>query len=90
VFLLHMILRNAMGHSSHELLPWSWTRRGLLRWITPVSHHHFHHARNRGNYGLYFTWWDRWCGTEDVAYLAWGDERFGRGRVASAGSHAGA
>lgn len=73
VFLLHMIVRNAVGHCAHELFPWHWTPRGWLCWITPVSHHHFHHARNVGNYGLYFTWWDRLCRTEDVAYLQWGD-----------------
>jgi len=76
VFLIHMILRNAIGHCAHELLPWRWTRSGWLRWITPVSHHHFHHARNRGNFGLYFTWWDRWCATEDAEYLRNGDARF--------------
>ena len=77
VFLIHMILRNAIGHCAHELMPWGWTRR-WLGWITPVSHHHFHHARNRGNFGLYFTWWDRWCGTEDLEYLRYGDARYGR------------
>ena len=77
VFLLHMIVRNTVGHCAHEILPWRWTPRGWLRWITPVSHHHFHHARNRGNFGLYFTWWDRWCGTEDADYLTAGDARFG-------------
>lgn len=76
VFLVHMILRNAIGHCSHELFRWGWTPRGALRWITPVTHHHFHHARNRGNYGLYFTWWDRWCGTEDAEYLRYGDQHF--------------
>jgi sterol desaturase/sphingolipid hydroxylase (fatty acid hydroxylase superfamily) len=77
VFLVHMIVRNTVGHCAHEVLPWRWTPRGWLRWITPVSHHHFHHARNRGNFGLYFTWWDRWCGTEDGDYLREGDARFG-------------
>ncbi len=77
LFLLHMIVRNAIGHSAHELLPWQATRSGWLRWLTPVSHHHFHHARNRGNFGLYFTWWDRWCGSEDSDYLRNGDARFG-------------
>jgi len=76
VFLVHMIVRNTVGHCAHELLPWRWTPRGGLAWITPVSHHHFHHARNRGNFGLYFTWWDRWCGTEDRDYLQWGDATF--------------
>jgi Delta7-sterol 5-desaturase len=81
VFLVHMILRNAIGHSSHEVFPWSWRRVPVLSWITPVCHHHFHHARNRGNYSLYFTWWDRWCGTENPDYLAYGDARFGRPRA---------
>jgi sterol desaturase/sphingolipid hydroxylase (fatty acid hydroxylase superfamily) len=76
VFALHMIVRNTIGHCSHELFPWRSTSRGWLRWITPVSHHHYHHARNRGNFGLYFTWWDRLCGTEDAAYLRDGDRRF--------------
>lgn len=80
VFLLHMIVRNAMGHSGHELMPWALATRGPLRWLTTVSHHHFHHARNRGNYGLYFSWWDRWCGTEDPAHRAWGDDHFGDGK----------
>jgi sterol desaturase/sphingolipid hydroxylase (fatty acid hydroxylase superfamily) len=76
LFLMHMILRNTIGHCAHELLPWRWTPRGWLGWVTPVSHHHFHHARNRGNFGLYFTWWDRWCSTEDADYLHHGDTRF--------------
>jgi sterol desaturase/sphingolipid hydroxylase (fatty acid hydroxylase superfamily) len=76
VFVMHMIVRNTIGHCAHEVFPWRWTPRGWLRWITPVSHHHFHHARNRGNFGLYFTWWDRWCGTEDAEYLIEGDRRF--------------
>jgi Delta7-sterol 5-desaturase len=78
LFLVHMILRNAIGHSSHEVFPWRWMRMKGLAWLTPVSHHHFHHARNRGNYGLYFTWWDRWCGTEDADYLAYGDQKSGK------------
>jgi Delta7-sterol 5-desaturase len=76
IFLVHMIVRNTVGHSAHEVFPWRWTPRGWLRWITPVTHHHFHHAHNRGNFGLYFTWWDRLCGTEDVEYLREGDRRF--------------
>lgn len=76
VFLIHMIMRNAIGHCGHELMPWRWSPRGAMRWITPVTHHHFHHARNRGNYGLYFTWWDQWCGTEDADYLHYGDAHF--------------
>jgi Delta7-sterol 5-desaturase len=76
IFLSWMILRNVIGHSAYELLPWRASTRGPLRMFITNSHHHFHHARNKGNYGLYFTGWDRWMKTEDVAYLQNGDERF--------------
>lgn len=76
-FVLHMIVRNCIGHSGIELLPWRLATRGWLRWSTTVTHHHFHHARNRGNFGLYFSWWDKLCGTEDGSHRAHGDARFG-------------
>ncbi|HEU0203397.1 MAG TPA: sterol desaturase family protein [Burkholderiaceae bacterium] len=76
VFVLHMIVRNCLGHSGFEVMPWRQAMRGWLRWTTTVSHHHFHHARGGGNFGLYFTWWDRFCGTEDARYRANGDARF--------------
>jgi Delta7-sterol 5-desaturase len=77
VFLLHMIVNNCVGHSGFEILPWRAATRGWLRWKTTVTHHHFHHARNRGNYGLYFTWWDRLCGTEDASHRSYGDANYG-------------
>ncbi len=40
----------------------------LLRAITTVTNHDMHHSRLTGNYGLYFTWWDRWMGTGHPAY----------------------
>ena len=73
LFLLHMIVRNVIGHCSHELMPRSAVPGGWLGFITPVSHHHYHHARNSGNFGLYFTWWDRLCGTEDTQYRLAGE-----------------
>lgn len=76
VFLTWMILRNAIGHSGYELMPWRACTQGRLTWLLTNSHHHFHHARNQGNFGLYFTWWDRWMGTEDVHYIGNGNARF--------------
>ena len=60
LFLTHMILRNAIGHSGFELLPRRWQRLP----ITSVTHHDLHHSTTRWNYGLYFTWWDRLMRTE--------------------------
>jgi sterol desaturase/sphingolipid hydroxylase (fatty acid hydroxylase superfamily) len=64
VFILHQIFRNALGHSGFEIYPAWWQRHPILKWINTTSHHHLHHSKGRGNYGLYFLWWDRLMGTE--------------------------
>ncbi len=68
IFLLHMIVRNVLGHAGVELLQRSWLRGWWGRWLTTTLHHDMHHAHGRCNYGLYFTWWDRFCGTEHPEY----------------------
>lgn len=63
-FIVHQIFRNALGHSGFEIFPARWQNHPLLKWINTTSHHHLHHSTGRGNYGLYFLWWDRLMGTE--------------------------
>ena len=65
--LIQMVL-NVIGHLGYELYPPSFTTHWLFRWKTPSTHHNMHHARFKGNYGLYFTWWDRWLNTEFADY----------------------
>lgn len=74
------IIRNAMGHAGFELMPRWWLSTPLTRWINTTTHHDLHH--NGGfntNYGLYFTWWDKWMGTEHRQYHAKFAEVVGRG-----------
>jgi Delta7-sterol 5-desaturase len=68
VWMAHQILRNVLGHCGVELEPRSWLAGWWGRWITTTLHHDMHHAQGRHNYGLYFTWWDRVCGTEHPQY----------------------
>lgn len=68
VFLAHMIVRNVLGHAGVELVPRAWLALWWGRWLTTTLHHDMHHAHGRFNYGLYFSWWDRVCGTEHPAY----------------------
>lgn len=68
-FGVHQVLRNAIGHAAVEVMPGGMGRHWLGRHITTTTHHHLHHETAVGNYGLWFTWWDRWCGTEDGDYL---------------------
>ena len=81
VFLAIMIVRNAMGHSGIEFHPKGWVD-GPFDCLTSVVHHDLHHQRARGNYGLYFTWWDRWMGTEFSDYKDRFREAVGRQRIA--------
>lgn len=70
LFVLHQIVRNTIGHSGYELFPARRDGRPLIPFLTTVTHHDLHHAQAGWNYGLYFTWWDRWMGTEHPEYLA--------------------
>ena len=69
-FLIHQIARNVIGHSGYELFPANRQGKPLFDWMTTVTHHDLHHSQAGWNYGLYFTWWDRWMGTEHPEYLA--------------------
>lgn len=68
LFMLHMIARNVLGHSGYELFPARRDGRPLFDFLTSVTHHDLHHAEAGWNYGLYFSWWDRLCGTEHPLY----------------------
>lgn len=70
LFMLHQIVRNTIGHSGYELFPATRDGHPMLSWLTTVTHHDLHHAQAGWNYGLYFTHWDRWMGTENPEYLA--------------------
>jgi sterol desaturase/sphingolipid hydroxylase (fatty acid hydroxylase superfamily) len=69
LFMLHQIFRNTVGHSGYEVFPADRAGRPLFGWLTTVTHHDLHHAQAGWNYGLYFTWWDRWMRTEHPEYL---------------------
>lgn len=72
-WIMFQIIRNAMGHAGFELHPRWWLSTPLTRWINTTTHHDLHHSGGfNKNFGLYFTWWDKWMGTEHPKYA----ERF--------------
>lgn len=62
-FFLFMMLYNVYGHLGWELYPKNFQRSVIGRWINTSINHNQHHQYFKGNYGLYFLWWDRWFGT---------------------------
>jgi sterol desaturase/sphingolipid hydroxylase (fatty acid hydroxylase superfamily) len=81
VFLIYMIVMNVMGHLGIELYPRWWARSKWTRWYSSSTHHNLHHRDFRGNYGLYFTWWDRIMGTQHPAYVETFEEVTSRPRA---------
>jgi sterol desaturase/sphingolipid hydroxylase (fatty acid hydroxylase superfamily) len=76
------ILRNVMGHAGVEVHPRWWLSSPLTRWICTTTHHDLHHSGGfKYNYGFYFTWWDKWMGTEHPGYAARFAEVTGSGPV---------
>lgn len=68
LFIVHQIARNTLAHAGYELMPATADGRPIFGWLTTTTHHDLHHAEPGWNFGLYFTWWDRWMGTENPAY----------------------
>lgn len=68
IFLIYMIIRNVLGHLGIEFLSKNFLNNPWLNWYTTTTHHDLHHKYFKHNFGLYFTWWDKWCGTEDPKY----------------------
>ena len=68
LFMIHMIVRNVVGHSGFELFPRGMPAHAVLGVLTTNTHHDLHHSSMGFNYGLYFTWWDRLAGTEHPDY----------------------
>ena len=72
VFFIVMIAYNVYGHLGWELYPKGFSKSRVGRWINTSVNHNQHHQHFKGNYGLYFLWWDRWMKTIREDY----DERF--------------
>ncbi len=59
---------NIIGHLGFELFPAGWVNHPITKWLNTSTHHNMHHRYSRGNYGLYFNWWDSWMGTNHPDY----------------------
>ena len=63
IFFLFMIVYNVYGHLGYELYPKGFNKTRVGRWINTSINHNQHHQYFKGNYGLYFLFWDRMLGT---------------------------
>ena len=64
VVLLVMTVMGVTNHMGWEMFPRQLVHSPLGGWLITASHHQRHHEEYRCNYGLYFRFWDRLCGTD--------------------------
>ena len=57
-----------VNHLELDCLPRRFPHHLLGRWLIGPAHHSLHHRRPSLHFGLYFTFWDRVCGTQDRGY----------------------
>jgi sterol desaturase/sphingolipid hydroxylase (fatty acid hydroxylase superfamily) len=65
---------NVYGHLGYEIAP-KWFRNSIFfEFINSSVYHNLHHSKFKGNYGLYFRFWDKIMGTEHEDYVKMYDE----------------
>lgn len=64
VVLTIMTVMGVSNHMGWEMFPRAMVHGPVGKWIITASHHQRHHDIYRCNYGLYFRFWDRLCGTD--------------------------
>ncbi|QCI93960.1 sterol desaturase family protein [Novosphingobium sp. EMRT-2] len=62
--LLVMTVMGVTNHMGWEMFPRRLVHSRVGQWLITASHHQRHHEQYRCNYGLYFRFWDRLCGTD--------------------------
>ncbi|MEZ5744739.1 MAG: sterol desaturase family protein [Sphingomonadaceae bacterium] len=64
VVLAVMTLMGITNHMGWEMFPARMVNSSFGHWLITASHHNRHHEQYTCNYGLYFRFWDRLCGTD--------------------------
>lgn len=64
VVLSIMTIMGVTNHMGWEMFPRFMVRGPMGGWLITATHHQRHHDEYRGNYGLYFRFWDKLCGTD--------------------------
>lgn len=62
-FFVFSLVYNVYGHLGFEIYPKGFNKHWLGKWLNTSVCHNMHHQYFKGNYGLYFTIWDRLMGT---------------------------
>jgi len=65
-----MTFSSVINHLEIETYPANFHRHIIGKWIIGATHHSLHHKQFKYNFGLYFTFWDKWKKTESPKFEA--------------------
>ncbi len=68
LFMVWQISFNIIGHTGFEIYPKWFMDSWLGKFLNTPTNHAMHHEKLRGNYGLYFNFWDRLMKTNHADY----------------------
>jgi sterol desaturase/sphingolipid hydroxylase (fatty acid hydroxylase superfamily) len=63
-----MSITSVINHLNIEIYPEGFRKNFFLKWWIGATHHSMHHKQFKYNFGLYFTFWDKWKKTESPLY----------------------
>ncbi len=69
LFVVTGFIINVYGHLGYEIMPKGFRSSWAFEVFNTSVHHNLHHSRFKGNYGLYFRFWDRVMKTEHPDYI---------------------
>lgn len=75
IILLVMTTTSVINHLNTELYPKDFQRHWFGKWWIGATHHSLHHSQFKYNFGLYFTFWDKWAGTESPDFVKLFDKK---------------
>ena len=67
-FYSFMYYINMWGHTSYEFWHRDLLSHPILKHLNTPTHHNLHHKYYHSNYGIYYNFWDKWCGTNHPEY----------------------
>lgn len=69
-YLMIMTVSSVVNHLNIEIYPKGWEKHFAGKWMIGATHHGLHHSQFKYNYGLYFTFWDKWSKTESPEFTS--------------------
>lgn len=74
-----MTFSSVINHLEIETYPANFHKHFLGKWLIGATHHSLHHKQFKYNFGLYFTFWDKWKNTESPKFITLFQEKTAKG-----------